>query len=180
MLRGKHIATSLLAISVTMLPSVVFASEGHGAEESDPSTMIILALSIILALIVVGILYTRSSKEYNVVQLAVAGLGVITATLHILLGINGDLLLLINGLGYGALLIALFVPNTALKKKRPVTLSLLILYTLVTFVGYFFTHTGDEFDMLGIFTKTVEFGLMLALGAWLFQVRAEPTVVVRE
>ncbi|WP_420643278.1 hypothetical protein [Candidatus Leptofilum sp.] len=93
---------------------------------------------------------------------AIIGFGLVTAVIHLLLARP---LLILNGLGYIALLAMLFLPLPRLVPLRPVIRWGLIGYTAVTIVLYFVTHRGGLWmeDGLGLMTKMVEIILILLL-----------------
>jgi len=70
-------------------------------------------------------------------------LTLLTALAHLAIGITGqDNLLVMNGLGYVALLVALYVPFTPMRNFRVWFRHALIVYTVITIIGYFALHDG--------------------------------------
>ena len=171
----------LFAISTVLIPLEVLADGGHESVERDPMTTAIFVISIALALAAVCGLYLLPSRKFNTVQLLAAGLGVTTMSIHLFLGLSGDVLLLLNALGYACLLVALFAQVGAANQRRLLmTIVLLFVYTFATFVGYFATHEGAQLSALGIFSKVVEFALMVVLGIGLFEARSATSVTAEE
>jgi hypothetical protein len=76
-----------------------------------------------------------------------------------------DLLFGLNGLGYLALLAALYLPVTGLEKFRRPARYLLMAYTAVTIAAYiaFGLTTGDWTIPLGPVTKVIEVALITLL-----------------
>lgn len=91
-----------------------------------------------------------------------------TGGLHLVGGlIWGDLLLVLNGVGYFALGLAWAVPFDFIQERRRLIPLLLIGYTLVTIVGYFALHS--QTDTVGLISKGVEMVLIVVLGISLLQ-----------
>ena len=91
---------------------------------------------------------------------AVIVLTVLTGVIHLAL-LNP--LMMANGLGYLALLAALyFLPQTA--AYRPTIRYVLMGYTAVTIVGYFALQGAMAFtNPIGLVDKVIEVGLLVAL-----------------
>ena len=67
-----------------------------------------------------------------------------TAIIHAVVGVQDrDNLLILNALGYGVLLCMFLVP--AFKVKHRWVTSLLLIYTIITFVGYFVMHADAAY-----------------------------------
>ena len=96
--------------------------------------------------------------------LVLAGLALIefTGLLHLVAGAAwSDTLLILNGIGYVVLGIAWVSPIQMMGNQRQIVAGILIVYTLITIIGYFATH--DHYDYLGIISKVVEFALLAVL-----------------
>jgi hypothetical protein len=110
---------------------------------------------------------TRSTLRW-----VIAILTIITALVHLFLGISGvtsdtpdtlSYMFVLNGLGYLGLLVALLVPGFPFFSTRPtLTHWLFILYTAVTFVLYF-VFNGFSFGPAAIVAKLAELLLIVAL-----------------
>ncbi|NUM44568.1 MAG: hypothetical protein HUU38_07655 [Anaerolineales bacterium] len=109
----------------------------------------------------------RFLASVNVITL----LTLLTAVIHLFLGINGGLslmpedglniLFVLNGIGYIYLVIAVFWMPNFLKDRNPVLRRVFIGYVLVTIVLYFVINGVEGLlSPLGMFTKGVE-GLLL-------------------
>jgi hypothetical protein len=99
-------------------------------------------------------------------QKAIVALTVATAIIHIVLGImsGGTFLIvfLLNGLGYLALLAALyFLPQTA--GQRPLIRWVLVGYAALTVILYFVMNEDALSSVLGLVTKAVEVVLIFLL-----------------
>ncbi|MCB9135305.1 MAG: hypothetical protein H6636_07750 [Anaerolineales bacterium] len=102
-------------------------------------------------------------------------LTLITAVVHLFLGINGGLsldpshglniLFVLNGIGYIYLVLAVFwIPNF-LKDQNPLLRRVFIGYVLVTIVLYFVINGLEGVtSAVGMFTKVVE--VLLLIGIW--------------
>jgi hypothetical protein len=101
-------------------------------------------------------------------QKAIVGLTVATAIIHIILAIlsRGEtmflVLFLLNGIGYLALLAALyFLPQMA--GQRTMVRWALLAFTAVTFVLYFVFNWPDIWSPMGIVDKLIELVLIVLL-----------------
>ena len=98
------------------------------------------------------------------IQIGIVVLTVITALIHIVLGIGSEgmflVLFLLNGLGYLALLAALyFLPQFA--GKQSMVRWVFIGYTAVTVILYFVFNGADAWNnMMGLLDKAVELALI--------------------
>jgi hypothetical protein len=100
-------------------------------------------------------------------QYAIIVLTVITAAIHLFLGISSlpdtfGYVFILNGISYLALLIALyFIPQLA--PRRALIRWLLLAFAAVTFVLYFVFNWPDIWSPLGIVTKADELVLIVLL-----------------
>lgn len=102
------------------------------------------------------------------VQIGVIVLTVATALIHLYLstvmiglGMNGTMFIL-NGLGYLALLAALFLPIPVIQNYRPLFRILMIVYTLITIFAWVAVGARDAW---GFTDKAIEVALVILL--WL-------------
>lgn len=102
-------------------------------------------------------------------DLVVVALSVVTGVLHLVIGLSGYQLLLLNGLGFLALVAALYQPFFQTSLLKTTLRIVLLLYTLVTIAGYFFLHSLTQIDALGVASKLVELALVLVLAVQLGQ-----------
>jgi hypothetical protein len=94
-------------------------------------------------------------KQYGII-----GLALVTAVVHLYLGIRfGDTLFLLNGIGYIGLVAMLYLPLAFLAAYRGYVRWVLIGYAALTVVLYFVMQ-GIQNDPLGWFTKAVEVALI--------------------
>jgi hypothetical protein len=102
-----------------------------------------------------------NTRRYLIILLAVA-----TGLIHlVLLGFlfgGPQILFILNGLGYLALVAALyFIPQLA--GSRSLIRWVLIAYAAITLVAYFVMNWPDVWNPLGIITKAIEVGLIVLL-----------------
>ena len=116
---------------------------------------------------VIAAIAAMMTKRFSTLQLGLIVLTVATAVIHLLYGIAGERLLLLNGVGYLALLAALLLPISE-GYKRPLRF-VLAGYTLVTIVAYLVTH--PSVDLVGGVTKLIELGLLLVLALTMRQAK---------
>ena len=157
---------SLLFLAASPL-TVEGAAEHAGHHQGDPEAenepqdgQISAAVGILLFGVFAGVIAGAGSAQlfknrFTNSQLIIIGLTTITAVIHLFLGFSGDLLLLLNGFGYFALLIMIFAPIEPLAPYRKMLLWGLLVYTGITVTGYFLTHYGQT-DGLGLGTKLFE------------------------
>jgi hypothetical protein len=102
------------------------------------------------------------NMKVDPVKIGIALATLLTAVIHISLG---ELLLILNGLGYLVLWAALFLPIAAFAKWRGQIRWLFVGYTLLTIVLYFVFHPNGTWqeDGLGVATKFIEVLLLLLL-----------------
>jgi hypothetical protein len=98
-------------------------------------------------------------KQYGII-----GLALVTAVVHLYLGIQfNDTLFLLNGIGYLGLVGMLYLPIAFLASYKRYIRWALIGYAALTVILYFVMQ-GFQNDPLGLFTKAVEvvlIGLLL-------------------
>lgn len=97
-------------------------------------------------------------------MLVLIGLALIGATgvIHIMVGVNwGVALLLLNGIGFLGLGVVWAMPNEIISNQQRIIVIVLAIYTLITILGYFFTH--DHYDFVAILTKVIEALLLIIL-----------------
>lgn len=102
------------------------------------------------------------SVEVGAVDIGIILLTLITAIIHIALG---QPLFILNGLGYLALLAALYLPIPILKRWNRLIRWVFGGYILLTIVLYFVFHADGSWqeDGLGMVTKLIEVILLLLL-----------------
>ncbi|MGB0389438.1 MAG: hypothetical protein ACPGWR_31855 [Ardenticatenaceae bacterium] len=176
MLRRTISSTILTAI---LLLLIVLPVAAHGDEETVAATFsdgMILTVSLIAAVVAgVGL---RAIK-LRAIQLAIAALVVMTAIVHLMAGVDAPLLLA-NGLGYVAILAALYLlPIKLFKDLRVPLYWLLIAYTVITIISFFVIHPwgieDGSLSFFGLVTKAAEVLLIaLLLVDWRQQSQALP------
>lgn len=98
-------------------------------------------------------------------KLVVIILTAATAAIHLILGIvamRGDVLFILNGLGYLGLLAALYAPLAFLKPYRCWARWALIAFTAVTILAWVVITRGDS-TPIGYLDKAIELALIVAL-----------------
>ena len=105
------------------------------------------------------------SVELGPLQYGIIALGIATGLIHLFaLGIpSGEILFILNGLGYLALVAAVYLPLKFLAGYRSLARWVLIAYTALTLVLYFVMNWPDVWNPLGIITKLIEVGLIVLL-----------------
>ena len=103
-------------------------------------------------------------RAFGPLQIGIVLLTLITAVMHIALGLGSSgtfmILFLLNGLGYLGLLGALYLPLAPLQPFRGQVRWLLIGYALLTIILYFAFNWPDVWNPGGLFNKAVEAALV--------------------
>jgi hypothetical protein len=102
-------------------------------------------------------------STFGPVQIGIVLLTLATAMIHFYLNIvmgRFDILFTLNGLGYLALLAALFLPLPVVSRYRSIVRILFILYTLLTIILWI---AFGMRDVLGYTTKAIEVALIALL-----------------
>ena len=92
----------------------------------------------------------------------IAGLALLTGLIHLFLGLQGQFILVLNGLGFIALVIGLYLLPQLANWKTQIRW-VLIAYTAVTIVGYFAIVPQPLDYGLGLVTKAIEVILIVLL-----------------
>jgi hypothetical protein len=112
-------------------------------------------------IVTAGFFALKSTLNLRRVQYGIIALATMTAVIHLLAGFN-EFILLLNGLGYLALIAAIYL-FPQFRAIRGTLLWVLLGYTFVTIVLYFASHPwGYEYgsiDRLGLATKVIEVAL---------------------
>ena len=95
------------------------------------------------------------------IRLGIIALTIATAIVHLYLGFRGLPLFVLNGLGYLALLAALYLPIPRLAPYRDLARWVLVGYTLLT-IALWLVITGGASNATGYIDKVVEV-LLIAL-----------------
>ncbi|RMH00956.1 MAG: hypothetical protein D6706_02745 [Chloroflexi bacterium] len=106
------------------------------------------------------------SKSVSIgkLQVGIIVLTLATAVIHLMLGINfSDTLFVLNGLGYLGLLGALYLPLAFLAGWRNTIRWVLIGYTALTIVLFFFVNPDPFGSVPGLVTKAIEAALIALL-----------------
>lgn len=125
--------------------------------------LIAASLSVIYSGAIWATLAEKASRFFFVIAWLIAFAGFI----HLAAGRSGDWLLLANGIGYLVFVILRGHKAIRTTKWNSLLSIIIVIYTLITFVGYFLTH--DHYDIVAISTKASEIILMLLLVFELFR-----------
>lgn len=111
----------------------------------------------------------QSNQSVNMTGLrwGIVGLTVITAVIHLYLGITADMptfliLFVLNGIGYLVLVAALYFLNVFAANRNLIRYALMA-FTAVTLILYFVFNWPDVWGPIGIFDKVVELVLIILL-----------------
>lgn len=163
-MKNKRSYFTLLMLVMTLITTLPVLAHGDEKEAvATGGTGWIIPIAIVIALVVTGVFPRFRPVKLTGWQYGILFLGLLSGIIHIGMGVTGDTLLLLNGVGYHALLGVLFIPAGFLADKKQFLRFLLVGYTAITFVGYFVIHPVDGYDAVGLFTKGVEVALLLCL-----------------
>ena len=165
-MRLKRIYATVFAILI--MAGQVSPVLAHGGEDDSALTraadILSATFAAMVALIVVFVIWAPGHARLRPVQYGIIGLGMITALIHLLEGLNAAPWLILNGLGYVGLLGALYLPLGILARVRNQIRWTLIGYTLLTIILFFVTHPWGmyrgSFEWLGLGTKAIELSLI--------------------
>ena len=160
-----------LAQDVTPHPDGHNSSEDVAELPFDQS-LIYVVIAVVAAGMATGGAYAKFRDSYPVMEYAIVATIAITAFIHLFVGLEGDLLLILNGLGYIALASVRFLPQ--LQQKMPLNIlnGATIIYTIITIIGYFVVHGGVE--TVGLITKAIELALIALIFVNIRQSQANP------
>ena len=105
------------------------------------------------------------TQKLSPIQIGIIVLTLATALIHLIaLGISfGDVLFILNGLGYLGLLAAIFLPLDFLDDYRSYARWALLVYTAITIVAYFVVNPNPWTSTFGLVTKVIEVVLIVLL-----------------
>ena len=133
-------------------------SEDEGINISN--TMYIAAVLSVVGVVIAHFVF-KSYFGFEPLDYAIIGLTLFTALVHVRFGTYGEQLLLLNGIGYSVLLGVLYFPR--LRRFQLWVIAALVVYTLITIVGYVVDHGFDHVDYDGYITKIAEVLLLVPL-----------------
>lgn len=164
-MRGKYIYAVVFAGLI--MAGQVSPVAAHGGEDSAFAGMadiLSVTLATMVASIVVFVIWAPGQARLRPVQYGIIALGVMTAAIHLLEGLDPSPWLTLNGLGFVGLLGALYLPLGILVRIRNQICWTFMGYTLLTFILFFVTHPWGmyrgSFEWLGLGTKAVELSLI--------------------
>ena len=105
------------------------------------------------------------TQKLTPTQIGIIILTLATAIIHLVpLGISfGNMLFILNGLGYLGLLGAIFLPLDFLDDYRGYARWALVVYTIITIVAYFVVNPDALTSAFGLVTKAIEVVLVILL-----------------
>lgn len=115
-----------------------------------------IAVSTLVSLVVIGTTWLVLKDTLPSLALVIGAFIVYSAAIHLATGMNGELILIANGLGYLAFYVLRAIPAV----RRSQYFWGIVAYTVVTIGGYFLLH--DHIELLGVSTKVAEV-LIIAL-----------------
>lgn len=140
----------------------VFETSQEISSEStiDPRLLTIM-MSLVLSLIAVGTIWLIIQGQLPWIAFGIGILISYTAFTHLAVGISGELLLIANGLGYLVWMVVRMIPRIRASRLFNWIDSAIIVYTIITFVGYFTLH--GHIELVGVTSKVAEALLIVFL-----------------
>jgi len=147
---GPEDSTSNGAIAGDIFPDSVSTRE-----------IAILGLAIIAASLSTGAVWFVTGRQMSIILIAATLLTMLTGFIHLAVGRTGEWLLLANGAGYCAIAVFRSLSFVRTSQFNKFVILGLMVYTMITFAGYFLTH--NHFDVIGLASKAVEVILFIIL-----------------
>lgn len=119
----------------------------------------ILALSLVGSVLIVAGAWFMAGQSLSWWQYGIIGAAAYTGIGHVMIGLTyeGEFLLLLDGLGFLAFLVALYVPISLFDGFRPWLRWVLLFYTLVGLIAYIIIHIQlQHFGELALTIKAAE------------------------
>lgn len=141
------------------------------------SQLTLLVAGAVFSIAFGGILWSVVGRQMSIVLVLSTILTAYTAFIHFEAGLAGDYLLLANAVGYLFLAIVrapVFVQTSVYSKALTLVF---ILYTVVTFIGYFLLHSHVE--VIGLSSKVAEAVLIIVSLRQIFTSNETKTVARR-
>ncbi len=172
----------ILLMGIAM-PTAIFADEGHGSNDAhveddghdasdghhnDNIGRNALIAGGIAAAIGAAVALGVGGVFGRPLGIVLALLTAATGGIHLIYGLNGSTLLLLNSLGYFALLALLLLPFA--KSLRTWIGIALIIYAGITIGGYMLDHNIFQ-DTVGLITKLIEVALIITAAMFIGQTR---------
>ncbi len=106
---------------------------------------------------------SQTQPRIGALQIGIIVLTIVTALVHLFLGISfRDMLFILNGVGYLGLLGLLYLPIPMVAPYHGVVRWVLILFAAITIVAWFFIGLHSA-GLLAYTTKVIEIGLIVLL-----------------
>jgi len=160
----------IMLVAILLFTINVYA---HGTEDHSSQSIIdiirnislrqvaILGGGVAFSAIFTGVLRFLTKSYMSPLFILMTTLTVFAGFIHLVAGIGGDYLLIANGIGFiGFAIIRSLTVVQQSKFNKLITLALLM-YTAITFAGYFLTH--EYYDIIGISSKLTEVILFVIL-----------------
>jgi hypothetical protein len=178
----RFVIKLVLLVVLAALPLTVAYAHGGDEEPVETTAVVVeedhsetpmwsVLASLGLATVATGGSWTVARKKLTAIHYGIIVLMVTTGVIHLILGMQGDTLLLLNGTGYLGLVGLRFLPILSNRTHLLIIDVIIIAYTLVTLAGYFALHSTAEIDTVGLITKGMEVLLIVAIGFNLMQSR---------
>lgn len=137
------------------------------------SGLITIIGSLVLSIVIAGTTWFITQGKLPNIAFGIGMLISYTALIHIGFGLSGDLLLIANGIGYLIWYVLRSIPQIRMSRFFNWLDIAFIVYTLITFIGYFALH--DHIEFVGVTSKVAEVLLMGFIIYRLFKMNSTST-----
>ena len=162
-----------LLIMLVIMLLITINVYAHGTEDHSSQSIIdiirnislrqmaLLGGGVAFSAIFTGVLRFLTKSQMSPLFILMTTLTVFAGFIHLVAGIGGDYLLIANGIGFIGFAIMRSLDVVQASKYHKLISVALMVYIVITFVGYFLTH--EYYDIIGISSKLTEVILFVIL-----------------
>lgn len=147
--------------NTTNVVDVTVDDTATSTTQNVDSRFVTIAVSTLVSLVVVGITWFVLKDTLPSLALVIGVFIVYSAAIHLATGMNGELILIANGLGYLAFYVLRAIPAVRQSRFFNWLDWSIVAYTVVTIGGYFLLH--DHIELVGMSTKLAEVWIIALL-----------------
>ena len=147
--------------NTTNVVDVTVDDKATSTTQNVDSRFVTIAVSTLVSLVVVGITWFVLKDTLPSLALVIGVFIVYSAAIHLATGMNGELILIANGLGYLAFYVLRAIPAVRQSRFFNWLDWSIVAYTVVTIGGYFLLH--DHIELVGMSTKLAEVWIIALL-----------------
>lgn len=159
--------------NTTNVVDVTVDDTATSTTQNVDSRFVTIAVSTLVSLVVVGITWFVLKDTLPSLALVIGVFIVYSAAIHLATGMNGELILIANGLGYLAFYVLRAIPAVRQSRFFNWLDWSIVAYTVVTIGGYFLLH--DHIELVGMSTKLAEVWIIALLVYRIFNITPAQT-----